>query len=195
MGGKKGLAAYFFLVGDIFRHSRCNTYSVKGGRSSSHFIKDNKALLCGVLQNFGDLAHLHHKGRLTRRKVIGGTHTGEYPVGNGYPCAVRRHEAAYLRHKHDKGGLPHKCGFTRHIGSCDYRHSAAVGIKINVIWDIHLPCYHLLNNRVSAALDVKSSVKDDIGLHIAVSHRYLRKGAEHVKSRRRLSSFLHLGEP
>ena len=108
---EKGLAAQLLRGADVLRYCPCYADSVKGGGSPSHLVQNDQTGRRCVFQYVGDLAHLHHEGGLACGKVVGGSHSGEYLIHYGYPCGIRRHEAAYLRHEHDKGGLAHICGY------------------------------------------------------------------------------------
>ena len=105
--GKQRLAAQLLGAAYVLRHRTGYTYSVKGGRTSSDFVKYDKAVGSRVFKYIRYLAHLHHECGLSCGQVVGGSHTGEYLVNYRYPCGVGRHKASCLSHKDYQRRLTH----------------------------------------------------------------------------------------
>ena len=66
MGGKHGLGPHQLFVMDILQHGPGDTHAVEGGSAAADLVKDNEAVLGGVLQDIRHLCHLNHKRGLAR---------------------------------------------------------------------------------------------------------------------------------
>ncbi len=87
-----------------------------------------------MIEDIGGLHHLHHKGGVARRQVIGGTDTGEDTVDGPQDCLVGRHIAADVGQDHDERGLAHVGGLAAHIGAGNDEH-LALCVHAQVIGD------------------------------------------------------------
>ena len=152
-----------------------NADTVKCGCTTSHLVKYNKAVGSCIFQDIRDLTHLHHECGLSCCQVIGRSDTGEYLVHNGYLSRIRRNEASYLSHEHDKGCLTHICGFTRHIGSRDNGHTVSLIVDVDIIRHEHLISQHKLHYGMAACLYIDSAVNGDIGLYVLIAERHICK--------------------
>src|SRR4030042_4132081 len=108
------------VIQDILCDCPCNAYTIKCACPPSNLIKKNEAFSGCIVYYIGNFDHLYHKGALTLRKKIRCAYPCEYPVSNPYLCIRCRYTAPNLRHDGYKCNLSHECGFTCHIGPCNY---------------------------------------------------------------------------
>ena len=69
------------------------------------FIKEHETARGDIIEDSSSLVHLYHKGRFTKRNIVGGTHACENLVENAYPGCRCGHIATNLSHKYNEGCL------------------------------------------------------------------------------------------
>ena len=174
----------------MFDHSPGDSQSVKGTRTSSDLVKDQKASGCSVSEDIGNLRHLHHEGTLSAGKVVRRSHTGKDPVHNADVRIFRRDKTSHLRHEHDQRSLTHVSGFTGHIGACDNRHPLFLAVQIGIVGNEHIVFDHLLHHRMTSVPDIDHTVFIDLRPYIIVSLGHESKGSKYVQGGHRLGSTL-----
>ena len=100
----------------------------------------------------GDLVHLHHKGRLTRGKIVGSADARKDRVAQSDLGIGRGHKAAHLRHQHDQRDLAHIGRFTSHVGTGDDRDTVVDIVKQDVVRDEHRVAEQRLHHGMAAVL-------------------------------------------
>ena len=165
----------------MFDHRPCNCKSVKGTCTTSDLIQDQKTLCSSISKNIGNLCHFYHKRTLSACKVIRSPDTGKNTVHNTNVCFFCRDKASDLCHQNDQCCLTHVSRFTCHIRTGNDRNSFFLIIKISIICDKHIILYHLLNNRMSAVLDIQHAIFIDLRSDKIISFRHKCKRSKNVQ--------------
>ena len=194
MGRKHRLRAELFLIRAVLQHGAGDGHAVVGGGAAAYLVEDEQAPACRIAQDIGDLAHFEHEGRLSRGKVVRGADAGEDPVDHADDGAFCRNEGAYLRHEHDERRLAHIGALAGHVGAGDDGGAAALAVEIGVVGHEPHVAERLLDDGVPPLAYYELAGGVDLGHAVAVAHRDLGKGAEHVQPCDRVCRCLHLSD-
>ena len=138
MGGKKGAGTGLDMLVQVFHNSPGNGNAVVGGGATAQLIEEHQRAGRYIVEDIGGLGHLDHKGGLTQRDIVGGSHTGEYFVHQTDSCGFCGHETSYLGHEYDKGGLAQQRRFTSHIRTRDDNNLLSLVVEHDIIGHIAL---------------------------------------------------------
>ena len=186
MGREQGACAELLFVGDELQYRTGDAHTVVGRGTSADLIEDQQALGGRVRNDVGDLVHLHHKGRLTRREIIGSADAGKDRVNKPDLGEGRGHKAAHLRHQHDQRDLAHIGRFTCHIGAGDDRDTVVDIVEQDVIRDEHRVAEQRLHHGMAAVLETNDRVLRDVGAGIAVVRRDIGERYQYIERGDRL---------
>ena len=186
MCGKKRLGTEELRVADMLHHRPGNAQPVVGACAAPDFIQDQQRVGGGVAQNICNLIHLHHKRTLPAGKIIRRSHTCENAVHDTDLRGYRRHIAAKLRHQNDQRRLAHIGGFSRHVRSRNDRDAVIAVVEVRVIVNKHIVVDHLLDHRMTSALDVNDAVLVDFRTAVIILIRDKCERHEYIQTGNRL---------
>ena len=135
MGGKQSFGPQRLFVSAVFQNSPGDGHTVKGGGAPADLIQDQERIFGGLMENIGDLRHLHHEGGLSGGEIVAGADAGEDPIHHADMGVFGGDEAAHLGHENDQRHLPHISGFTGHVGAGDDGHPLLLFAHKGVIGD------------------------------------------------------------
>src|SRR5580704_13858338 len=157
--------------------------AVKRCRAAADFIEKNKTRWCGVMQDGGDFAHLHQKGRAAAGKIIACADAREDAVGDGQLGGTSGNERAHLRHQNNQRALPKIRGFTAHVRASDQQKLLAARVEAKIVWNEALAALaeKFLDDGMTAADDEQFAARVEFGARVAAVCCQLCKGSEHVE--------------
>ncbi len=135
--------------------------AVVGAGAPADLVHQHQAVLGGVVQDVGRLAHLHHEGGLPAREVVAGADAGEDAVDRPDYRACRRHVAADVGEQHDQRVLPHVGAFAAHVRAGDHQHAAgALRRRVAQLQVVRLErlLAYFFHHRVAAAFDLDAGL-------------------------------------
>ena len=181
--GEERLGAQPASVRAVLQHRPGDGHAVIGGGAAADLVQDYQALLCGVLQDGGDLAHLHHEGALAGGQVVEGADAREDPVHDADGRALCRDEGAYLGHEHDERRLAHIGALAGHVRAGYYGESVVPEVHEGVVRDEERILLRLLDDGVTPVLYVYGAGEVYLRAAVVVAGRGLGQGAERVRLR------------
>src|SRR5699024_5309003 len=105
MSRKERLCPQQSGIADMLHHRPGNRETVKGTRSPSDLVKNQKTFARGITKNIRNLSHLRHKGTLAGCQVIGCPDPRKDPVHQPDIGLGSRNKGADLRHQYNQCGL------------------------------------------------------------------------------------------
>ena len=126
--------------------------SVIGRRAAADFVHQHQTVLCCIVENVRRLAHFHHEGRLTARKIVAGTDAREDAVDRTDRGCIGRHETADMCEQYDQCVLSHVRRLTAHVRAGDDEHPTG-RVEIQIIGFKRVLAY-LFHYRMPAAHDM-----------------------------------------
>src|SRR6266403_5070928 len=92
-----------------------NGEAIESRSAAADFVEENEARGRGVIQNGGDFAHLHEKGRTAAREIVAGADAREDTIRDGQLGLPRGNKRTHLRHENDERGLAKVGGLAAHV--------------------------------------------------------------------------------
>ena len=170
-----------FFICHIFQHGTGDRHTVKGRGSTADLIQNQQAAVGGIFQDLGHFIHLYHKGRSTGKQVIGGAHTGKDPIANTDMGLIGRHKAADLRQNGNQCHLPHKGGFTGHIGTCNHINAVIAAVHMRIVGDKQAVLQHALHHGMATGNDMQTVTVIHSRHHIMILSGSLCQGAQGIQ--------------
>ena len=193
MGSEQRLGAQGLFVGAVFQYRPGNGHTVECGRAPADLVQNQQGVLRGVVQDVGDLRHLHHKSRLSGAEVIGRADAGEDAVHHADVGVFCRDKRPHLGHQHDQRHLAHVGGFPRHVGAGDDGHPALLLPHERVVGDEQAVFQHPLHHRVPSLVDLNDPGLVHVRAAVVVPHRHSSKGRQGVGLRHSCGGLLDTG--
>ena len=190
MGGKQSFGPQGLFVGAVFQNSPGDGHAVKGGGAPADLIQDQKRIFGGLMENIGDLRHLHHEGGLSGGEIVTGADAGEDPIHYADMGVFGGDEAAHLGHENDQRHLPHISGFTGHVGAGDDGHPLLLFAHKGVVGDEQAVLQNLFHHRMTTLPDLNDPGLVHLRTAEIVVDCYGGKGAQRVALRHRRGGFL-----
>src|SRR5580704_18162614 len=158
---------------------------VKGSRAATNFVEQHEACGSRVIENGGNLAHLHEKCRAPARKIIAGADAREDAVGNGQLGLSSRNEGAHLRHENNQRGLAQIGGLAAHVGTGDEKKLLAPGLEAKIVGNeaLALLPQKFFNDRMPPADDEKFAGGIELRADVAAIRGQLCKRGEDIQLR------------
>ena len=141
---------------DVLHNRPCNRDAIVSGSPPTQLVKQHQTARRKVVQDICCLIHFYHKGRLSHRYIIAGTHTGEYLIHHTDTGTLCRNKTPDLRQQRNQCRLAKQSRFTCHIRSRDNDNLLTVGIQIHIIGNVLLSHRKLfLYYRMASLLNIQ----------------------------------------
>ena len=161
------------IIAEILTGSPGNRQTIIGAGAAPDLIQNDQTARPGVVENIGQLAHLHKEGGLPLCQIVRGADARKDAVTHPDMRLRAWHEAA--------------C----HIRSCDQKQARVTIIQISVVGHKQTVTDHLLNDRMSALDDLQFHRSIHNRLHIAKLFTDLREGRQNIQLRDRRGGLLN----
>ena len=188
MRGEEGAA-----TGDVVKvlsHAPGNRETVKGCRSPSDLIEQDKTAGGGIVQDIRRLVHLDHEGGVPFGKVVTRPDTCEDPIGHADLCRGGGDPASHLGHHGEEADLTEIGRLACHVGAGDDSHAVLGGIEIGVIRNESLASGVLLQHGVTAVTDLQDGRVIHNGARVAVETGGFSQRSESIERSRRSGCLL-----
>ena len=113
--GEEGAATEARRIVQVLHDGAGDGQSIPGRRAATDLVEQDQTPGRSVVQDVGQLEHLHHESRLTGGNVIMRPDPGEDAIDEADPSGARRHERADLGHEYDQRGLSQPTALAGHV--------------------------------------------------------------------------------
>ena len=139
MSGKECTRLSLLMLVQILHNGPCYRDAVIGGSTTSQFVEEHQRARRYIIQNVSSLSHLHHKGRLSQRDIVAGSHTGEDLIHQTYSRTLSRNKTTHLSQQNYQSRLSQQSRFTSHIRTRNHHNLLFLGIEQHIIGHISFP--------------------------------------------------------
>ena len=167
-------------VVQILDHGPRQAHAVVGAGPPPYLIEDNETPAGRVVQDIGDLLHLHQECAASCGDIVSGADSGEDAVHKPYARAGGGNERSDVRQQRDQRRLAQIGRFTGHVRTGDDQHGPVGGGHVQVVGHVPLAAEHAFDHRVPSGADVQDRGIRDFWLHVPVHGGDLRQGGQDV---------------
>ena len=167
-------------VMQILDHRPRQAHAVVGAGPPPYLVEDDQAAVGRVVQNVGDLLHLHQECAAPCGNVVGGADSGEDTVDEPDARGGGGDKRPNVRQQGDERRLAQVGRLAGHVRAGDDQHSPLGPRHEQVVGHVPLAAQHTLDDRVPAGADVQHRFVGDLRPCVTACRGDLRQGGQDV---------------